>query len=82
MSNNQFTIDKIIMIRRAEKGMSQKELGTLAGLEPNSISRIESGELDVSLRKVEAIAGVFGLTLGQFFSTQVINEKPYTNPND
>lgn len=45
-----------IRIAREERGLSQEELGTLAGLHRAYIGQIERGEKNIGLKNLERIA--------------------------
>lgn len=49
-----------------EHGLSQRQLAIQAGLDPSYISRIIRGQTEPGLVTADAIAEVFGLTLGEF----------------
>jgi len=48
---------------RVREGLTQRELGRLAGVPQSHISKIESGAVDLRLSSILAIAQVLGLTL-------------------
>lgn len=54
-------IGNIIRRARKSKGMSQAELGDLAGLRQSTVSLIESGESDVKLDTLLAILQTLNL---------------------
>lgn len=49
---------------RAERGMTQRELAEAIGVEPESVSRAETGNISLSLTNLAEIARVLGLSLG------------------
>lgn len=55
-------MQKIIEERKKQK-LSQDELSELTGIARAYISRIENGNVDVSLSKVEMIVGALGYEL-------------------
>lgn len=71
---SKLTFGKAVAIRRAEYGMSQKELAEKAGIDPSFISRIESSDRDVTLKVANRIALAFGLDVSELFSTKVVSE--------
>ena len=50
---------------RLEQNISQSQLGSITGLNRSSISRIESGQVDVSLNVVFLLAQGLGTTAEQ-----------------
>lgn len=54
-------------VARARKraGLTQEGLRDLCGIETAEISRIENGRVNVTIRRVERLAGVLGLSPGQ-----------------
>ena len=56
-----------LRVLRAEKGMSQAELGQLVGVSRNSINAVENGKFDPSLPLAFRIADVFGLKIEEVF---------------
>jgi len=57
-----FNIRKI----REEKGLSQKQLGTLAGLHRAYIGHIERGEKNIGLKNLEKIAKALRVNIKDF----------------
>jgi DNA-binding XRE family transcriptional regulator len=49
---------------RKERGITQQQLAALSGVNQSEISRIERGSANPSQATLEAIARVFGRTLG------------------
>jgi len=58
-----FNIRKI----REEKGLSQKQLGTLGGLHRAYIGQIERGEKNIGLKNLEKIAKALRVDIKAFF---------------
>lgn len=52
---------------RTKRGLTQEELGVMAGVHRTRISRVESGTLNVTLDTLVALADAFGLTLSELF---------------
>lgn len=50
---------------RLEQNISQSQLGSITGLNRSSISRIENGQIDVSLNVVFLLAQALGTTAEQ-----------------
>lgn len=53
---------------RVELGLTQEDLGDRAGMAAESVSRLESGRLNLSLIKLEGIAGALGVSVGDLLS--------------
>jgi transcriptional regulator with XRE-family HTH domain len=53
---------------RQEKGLTQKQLGESAGLHPNSIAKLERGEVEPSWQVVIAVSAALGVTCQDFTS--------------
>lgn len=77
-----------LMILRSEKGMSQRELGELAGFTGKYISKIEVGEVSPKLATVNKLAEAMGATLkllssyeqerwDKFLQENIINPKKW-----
>jgi len=58
---------RLRQLRRARE-MTQKDLGDRVGLDTTTISQIESGTREPSLKKARAIASVFGVSIEDLFS--------------
>lgn len=56
-----------IRVLRAEKDLSQAELGERVGVSRNSINAVENGKFDPSLPLAFRIADVFGLKIEEVF---------------
>ncbi len=56
---------------RREKGWSQEKLALTAGLDRTYISSLESGKRNVSISNIEKIADALGVTIADFFDSEV-----------
>lgn len=56
-----------IRILRAEKGFSQEELASQAGIDPSHLGRLERGERNPSLISLEKIINALGVTFEDLF---------------
>jgi XRE family transcriptional regulator, regulator of sulfur utilization len=52
---------------RKEKGLSQEQLGELAGLHTNYIGQVERGEKNLTIETLEKIAHGLGVSLEKLF---------------
>ena len=52
-----------IRAARTEHGLTQKALGTMAGVHEVHVSRLESGSLDTRISTLRKIADALGVTL-------------------
>jgi transcriptional regulator with XRE-family HTH domain len=57
------TLSKRLRAARINKGLSQRELATRAGMEQSQISRIEKGEKGASVENLAALARELGTTV-------------------
>ena len=55
---------------RASSGLSVRTLAVRSGFSASFISQIENGQVSPSIASLERIAGVLGVTLAGFFSSQ------------
>lgn len=53
---------------RVEKGLKQKDLAKMAGVAPNTLSRIEQGKFNPSLKTLSKLADALGINLSDFYS--------------
>ena len=60
-------ISSAIKRHRKAKGMSQAKLGSLAGFDPNTISRFETGNYPPSLDALCKISEALGVPVREFF---------------
>ena len=63
VTNNYESIGKAIRTRRKQLGMTQLDLAEIAGLQRQTISRVEAGNGAVTIATVARIAAVVGLNL-------------------
>ena len=61
-------LGNIIRMFRKDRGLSQEQLGFLAGLDRTYIGGIERGERNISFLKIVAIAESFGVSLSELFT--------------
>jgi len=60
---------------RTAKGLSQKEVLNISGLDKAQLSRIENGKTDPSFTTLQRIANALGLSIAELFATtDQINE--------
>lgn len=52
---------------REQAGLSQTKLAEIAGVTPQAISMIESGERNIVTKTANKIAGALGVTLNKLF---------------
>ena len=64
----EFTVIEIIIKKRIEKGLSQKELAKKIGTKQSAISRLESGTYNPSLSFLQKISEALGTKLKISFS--------------
>lgn len=60
----EFALAKLIIEKRLEKGLSQKELAEKMGTKQSAISRLESGTYNPSIQFLEKLAKALQLRLG------------------
>lgn len=59
---------------RVEAGLSVRTLARQTGFSASFLSQLENGQVSPSISSMERIAGVLGVTLGQFFLTAADGE--------
>jgi transcriptional regulator with XRE-family HTH domain len=67
---------KVIRELRLEKGFSQEAMAHEIGMSPSGYGKIERGETDLTISKIESIAQVFGLTASSLISIVDRENKP------
>ena len=72
-ARNSRQIGLIIRNSRKQKGLSQQELGKLAGLQQETISRIETGKSSTKLQTILVILAVLDLEFRVSPRTKVEN---------
>lgn len=68
-----------LRIIRAEKGLSQENLAAMLKMSTNGYSKIERGETDVSISKIELIAEVLEVDIADLLQLSAVNT--YINNN-
>ena len=70
----------VLSVRRQELGLSQVELGDLAGVSYRVVHNLEAGRTEVSLERLLAVLDVLGLhlTLERGASTRVLTSELVT----
>lgn len=63
-----------IRIIREDRGLSQEELGTLAGLHRAYVGQIERGEKNVGLKNIEKIAKALNVSVCVLIDTSSADE--------
>jgi y4mF family transcriptional regulator len=64
MTDSPLAVGKFVKARRAANGMSQRELGELAGVGTRLISDLERGKPTLRMDAVNRVLAVFGQMLG------------------
>jgi transcriptional regulator with XRE-family HTH domain len=59
---------------REEKGLTQEELGDLAGLHRAYIGQIERGEKNIGIRNLERIATALGVTIRDLLDLSSVDD--------
>lgn len=65
---------------RTKQGMNQKELASMVGVTPSTISQIESNLIYPSLPALFKIAQILSVDAGYFFQKEPAGQKPYIFP--
>lgn len=63
MNNNRITIGLQIAEARQKKGLTQKDLAELAGVDQANISKIEKGKYNVSIDILSRVCNAMGSTI-------------------
>lgn len=71
-------INQKIAFLRTLKGWSQEEMSSKLNMSPNGYAKIERGETNVQLSRLEKIAAIFGMEIKDLFN---FNEKVILNSN-
>jgi transcriptional regulator with XRE-family HTH domain len=64
----QMSLPDLIKMKRAEKGMTQKELADAAGISISALKQYETGRMEPSMQKVKLLAAVLDLSSGDIWS--------------
>ncbi|MFM8849917.1 MAG: helix-turn-helix domain-containing protein [Cytophagales bacterium] len=65
-----------IRILRAAKGLTQSNVASEIKITASAFAKIERGESDISISRIEAIANVFGLNASQLINQADLLYKP------
>ena len=68
------TISMNIKRLRRFKKLSQKEVSAAGGIPQGQYSRIENGKVEPSISSLEKLAGVFEVSLGEFFLPDTLDQ--------
>ena len=69
-------IGRIVAIKRAELGLTQKEVADACGMDGSAISRLEDGTRNPSMKTLHRLAKLFKVSVPQLLSTQVSSQTP------
>lgn len=61
---------------RVSAGLSQERLALEAGIDRAYVGRIERGQENVTIERVQSLAGVLGVTVGDLFAAPPPNAAP------
>ena len=56
-------VGRALATERRSAGLSQQQVAERIGVEPESVSRIESGKISPTLQRLRQLAGVYGCSL-------------------
>lgn len=59
---------KRVLEERLARGISQEALGEATGMSQNTVNRIEAGETNIGMEKIEALARFFGATVVDLYT--------------
>ncbi len=65
---------------RLEKGLSQEELGDIAGLHRTYVGSVERGERNISIDNMECLAGALGVELVDLLEGRAPGQRPRRRP--
>jgi transcriptional regulator with XRE-family HTH domain len=69
--NKQFSLGSRLRALRSERGLSQRELASQAGISANAISLIERDENSPSVSTLQNLAGALNVKMSYFFDEEV-----------
>lgn len=75
MTNTVSRISANIKRLRDLKQLSQKEVSALSGVPQGQYSRIENGRVEPSVSTLEKLAGVFEVSIAEFFKASNVDEE-------
>ena len=80
-----YSVGKRIKDLRAELKISQEQLALRANITPAYLGQIEREEKNPTVKVIEKISNILGISLSEFFSyasDKNLNEKNYTREHD
>lgn len=72
------SINETLKKLRKKNGLTQRELAKLLNLDVSSISKIESGEVDITLKRLEQFARCFKMTAAEvltYGTTEAVTDR-------
>lgn len=66
-SQDSITVGDAVHLARTRRGLSARELSSLAGLSASYVTKLEGGELEPSLRAFAKIARAAGMTQAEIY---------------
>ncbi len=85
VSMDNYSVGKRIKDLRAELKISQEQLALRANITPAYLGQIEREEKNPTVKVIEKISNILGISLSEFFSyasDKNLNEKNYTREHD
>ena len=70
---NPFSIGRKLRTLREERGLSQRELASAAGISANAVSLIERNENSPSVATLQSLAMALNVKMGYFFDDEMDN---------
>lgn len=67
---------EIIYVLRKRAGFSQKEIAEKLGIDASSYSRLEKGEIELTIDKLNKIAEILEVPVSYFFNRESIPQAP------
>lgn len=79
---DQGKIGRLIASLRSEAGMTQEALGEKLGVTNKTVSRWENGNYMPDISTMQALCGLFGISLNELLSGQRIQDKDFRTQAD